>query len=312
MSKDQTLQEIPLLPKEITDAALDGNLIFFVGSGVSIMLDLPSWAGMAQQALKDFTSDGIINYSEFEQLKSLDPKKLLSIVKFIADDRKIPLDLSKNLKEKLEDESIYKTLNDIGCTCVTTNYDLLLDPRYQVQKNEEPSSIAPKKSVRFYNKADFKPRYLTEPGNVIHLHGSIEDVDNMIVSTKEYLEHYDDPQVQVFLKELFDKYVVLFLGYGLEEAEILEHILRRGSAHKKNSGRRLFVLQGYFKNQASLHKYMHLYYDKSFGVNLIGFIRDFRDYYQQEDIIKDWASKLNIRKPELTDDLDFMDEVLGQ
>ena len=37
MSKDQTLQEIPLLPKEITDAALDGNLIFFVGSGVSII-----------------------------------------------------------------------------------------------------------------------------------------------------------------------------------------------------------------------------------------------------------------------------------
>ena len=300
------------MPLEVIQAGLNGNLIFFVGSGVSIMLDLPSWSGMAQQALADLTSAGIIDYSESEQLKYLDPKKLLSIVKFIADDHKIPLDLSKKLKEKSEDESIYKTLNDIGCTCVTTNYDLLLDPRYQEQKNEEPSSIAPKKSVRFYNKDDFKPRYLTEPGNVIHLHGSIEDVDNMIVSTKEYLEHYDDPQVQTFLKELFDKYVILFLGYGLEEAEILEHILRRGGASKKNTERRLFVLQGYFNSQEPLHKYMHLYYDKSFGVNLIGFIRDYKNYHQQEEIIKDWASKLNIRKPELTVDLDFMNEVLDQ
>jgi hypothetical protein len=246
------LSKTPSLPDEIIEAGLNGNLIFFVGSGLSIMLDLPSWTGMAQQALKDLTLDGIIDYSEFEQLKSIEPKKLLSIAMLIAENNNYNLDLCKKFSEKSEDGSIYKTLNDIGCTCVTTNYDLLLDPRYQVQKNEEPSSIAPKKSVRFYNKADFKPRYLTEPGNVIHLHGSIEDVDNMIVSTKEYLEHYDDPQVQVFLKELFDKYVVLFLGYGLEEAEILEHILRRGSAHKKNSGRRLFVLQGYFKNQGGI------------------------------------------------------------
>ena len=157
MSKEPILREIPPLPDEVIEAGLNGNLIFFVGSGFSIMLGLPSWKIMAQQALSELNMAGFIDYSELEQLKNLDPKKQLSIARLIADDNKFDLDLSKKFTEKSEDESIYKTLNDIGCTCVTTNYDLLLDPRYQVQKNEEPSSIAPKKSVRFYNKADFVP-----------------------------------------------------------------------------------------------------------------------------------------------------------
>ncbi|MEI6545190.1 MAG: SIR2 family protein [Methylococcales bacterium] len=310
MSKEPILREIPSLPDEIIEAGLNGNLIFFVGSGFSIMLGLPSWKIMAQQALSELNMAGFIDYSELEQLKNLDPKKQLSIARLIADDNKFDLDLSKKFTEKSEDESIYKTLNDIGCTCVTTNYDLLLAPRFKDQ-TEVPGSFTPKKCTRIYNKADILPKYLTEPGNVIHLHGSIKEASSMIVTTREYLQHYDNEYVQVFLKELFDKHVVLFLGYGLEEAEILEHILRRGSAYK-NPERRRFVLQGYFKSQEPLYKYMHLYYDKSFGVNLIGFIRDHSDYQQQEEIIKSWAPKIKVNKSELTVDLDFMNEVLDQ
>jgi hypothetical protein len=56
---------------------------------------------------------------------------------------------------------------------------------------------------------------------------------------------------------------------------------------------------------------MHQYYEESFGVHLLGFVRDHSDYNQQEDIIKSWAPKLKIRKPELTDDIDRINEVLG-
>ena len=67
----------------------------------------------------------------------------------------------------------------------------------------------------------------------------------MVVTTKEYLEHYDHDNVQQFLGELFEKKTVVFLGYGLEELEMLEHILRRGQV-KQTGDRRRFAVQGFF------------------------------------------------------------------
>jgi len=132
----------------------------------------------------------------------------------------------------------------------------------------------------------------------------------MIVTTKEYLEHYDHENVQEFLGELFAKKTILFLGYGLEEAEILEHILRRGRV-EETADRKRFALQGFFRSQRPLYENLHSYYQKSFGVYLLGFVRDHRDYKCLEGIMKLWAEKIEFKKPSITSDLELMDEVLG-
>ena len=156
----------------------------------------------------------------------------------------------------------------------------------------------------------FYAKLLDEPGTVVHLHGAISKPETMIVTTKEYLEHYDHENVQEFLGELFEKKTVLFLGYGLEESEILEHILRRGSV-KTTADRRRFALQGFFRSQQPLYENLHSYYKKSFGVHLLGFVRDHTDYTCLEMIVKSWARLIEIRKPPVANDLDLMDEVLG-
>ena len=61
--------------------------------------------------------------------------------------------------------------------------------------------------------------------------------------------------------ELFEKKTVLFLGYGLEEADILEHILRRGTV-KATKDRRRFALQGFFLSQQPLYENLHHFYEK--------------------------------------------------
>ena len=312
MSKIADLREIPELPDEIIQAGLNGELVLFVGSGVSMMLELPSWGGLALKALHDLRQKGLLNFSEIEQLKNLEPKKQLSIAKLIADENEHDLDLTGYFKEKVEGNSIYKSINDIGCACVTTNYDELLAPRFQ-EVNDDPiqsMSVKTKEVVRIYNKSDFFAKHLDEPGTVVHLHGAISSPKTMVVTTKDYLEHYDDENVQHFLGELFAKKVLLFIGYGLEEAEILEHILRRGAA-KLTKDRRRFALQGYFIGQDPLYKNLHQYYEKSFGVHLIGFVRDHKDFNQQEHIMKTWASQIQIKKPTLDTDIARMNEVLG-
>ncbi|MBW6498934.1 MAG: SIR2 family protein [Bacteroidales bacterium] len=307
MSKAPDLREIVDPPEEIIEAGLNGELVLFIGAGASMLLDLPSWSGLAGLALEDLRSHGYLNYSEIAQLRTLDPKKQLTIANLLAGDNGYSLDLTKHLSGKTEGDSIYKAINDIGCPCVTTNYDELIAPRHSETEDGSTTSTT---VYRISERNKFFAKLLDAPGTVVHLHGAIGKPETMIVTTKEYLEHYDHENVQEFLGKLFAKKTVLFLGYGLEEAEILEHILRRGRV-KETADRKRFALQGFFQSQRPLYENLHSYYQKSFGVYLLGFVRDHKDYKCLEGIMKSWAEQIEFKKPSITSDLELMDEVLG-
>jgi len=306
MSRPPDLREVPDLPSEIRQAASDGGLVLFVGASVSMLVGLPSWKDLALLVLEDLRKKGCLNYSELEQLKDLDPKRQLSIAELIAKENGFPFDLAKHLTIKESNRGVYSYLNKIGCTCVTTNYDELLSPHYY-QKTDGSTTASP--VTRVSQKEDLHASHLNTPGTVVHLHGSVSKPETMVVTTKQYLEHYDHETVQYFLGELFRKKIVLFIGYRVEETEILEHILRRGGA-KDTKVKKHFLLQGFFRSQDPLYKRLHEYYTRSFGVHLIGFLRDHNDYNQLEDIAKAWSEQIEVRPPALVEDLEFMDEVL--
>lgn len=307
MSRAPDLREVLPAPEEVIQAGLDGNLILFVGAGVSRLLGLPSWPGLAACVLEDLRKENYLNYSEIEQLQTLDAKKQLSIAKLIADENKFELNIGRHLEGKTEGDSIYKALNDIGCSCVTTNYDELLSPRYFKSKDGSETSVP---INRVSEKEKFFAKLLNEPGTVVHLHGCVSKPETMVFTTTEYLEHYDHDNVKQFLDELFKRKTVLFLGYGLEEAEILEHILRRGQVQRREDRRR-FAVQGFFLSQEPLYEKLHDYYEHSFGVHLLGYMRDHQDHTCLEGIISSWVSQIEIRKPPLLADVEFMEETLG-
>ena len=312
MSRPPDLREVPELPEEIRLAALDGELVLFVGAGVSMLVGLPSWDGLAWKVLEDLRLKRLLNYSKIQQLKGLDPKKLLSIAEVVAEQNTISLELPKHLNIGENDKGIYDYLNKIGCACVTTNYDELLKPQFNPTKDGS-TTAAP--ITRVNQKNDFHAGHLNMPGTVVHLHGSVSNPKDMVYTTKQYLEHYDDPTVKHFLGELFEKKTILFIGYRLEESEILEHILRRGRVQdtkiQDTKIKKRFVVMPFFLSQTPLYEMLYEYYKKSFGVHLIGFIRDHKDYKQLEDIVKAWSEQIEVKSPPLVKDLDFMNEVLG-
>lgn len=300
------LRETIPLPPEIAQAGREGNLVLFVGAGASRLLGFPSWDGLADLALEDLRQARFLNYSEIDQLKTQDAKKRLSIAALISDENGYKLDLAKHLVGKAEGDSIYKALNDIGCPSVTTNYDELLAPRY---RNVADGSVTAESISRISEPDKFLAKLLDEPGTVVHLHGCVSKPETMIVTTKQYLEHYDHDNVQHFLKGLFSTKTVVFLGYGLEEAEILEHILRRAQVVPTGQLNR-FSVQGFFQSQVPLYKQLHKYHKKSFGVQLLGFVRDHEGYGGLDRTVKLWAEELEISKPPLLDDVTLMDKVL--
>jgi hypothetical protein len=306
MKRIPDLREIPDLPPEIKEAALDGKLVFFVGAGASMLVGLPSWAELADRALTQLRENNLLNYSEQEQLGDLDFKKQLSIAIIIARENGYNLDLIKYFQTATTKSRIYEYLNSIGCVCITTNYDVFLAPRFCETRD---GFTIPAPVNRVYEKDKLFGSHLNKPGSVIHIHGSVIDRESMIVTTKDYLEHYDHGQVKEFLSELFSKKTVLFLGYGLEEEEILEHILRRGSARDKLERSR-FSLHPFFISQKPLYDKLYEYYKYSFGVHLIGFVKDHKNYYQLEYIVKAWAGEIEVKGTPLFEHKEFMREVL--
>lgn len=99
------------------------------------------------------------------------------------------------------------------------------------------------------------------------------------------------------------------MGYGLEEIEVLEYILRRGSASDKDiSPPRRFILQGFFNAEIALLEMLKNYYRETFNTDLIGFPKDYKSYAHQEQILDSWSDKLIFGGMALTDEADALEE----
>lgn len=301
-----TFNPAPDVPPEIENAAQSGELVVFVGAGISRLIKCPSWDGFADKVLEQLVPDGI-DYHELSQINGIrDPKKRLSIAKIIARKRKLKIDYKSIFSVQLESENIYSYLNSFNSSFVTTNYEKYLCP--------DSRRADPEDEWRIYRRDQLLRVKLDKNGNVIHLHGCLQDPESMVITTKDYLDHYSSTEVQTFLKYLFEKKIVLFLGYGLEEIEVLEYILRRGEVTSRNAGEpfRRYILQGFFNAEMALFNLLREYYHESFGTELIGFPKDYKSYNHQTEILALWSKKLKFGGVALVDEVAAMeDEIRG-
>ena len=124
----------------------------------------------------------------------------------------------------------------------------------------------------------------------------------MILTTPQYLKHYANDRlsgdvsrenkVLTFLESLFSQRTVLFVGYGLEELEILEYIFVKSRPLQHTGGAEIthYLLQGFFSHQQQLMANLTAYY-RNFGIQLIPFSRDEKDWDQIIDVLEDFAAR---------------------
>ena len=301
-----TFNPSPDVPPEIENAAQSGELVVFVGAGISRLINCPSWEVFADKVLQQLVPDGI-DYHELSQINGIiDPKKRLSIAKIIARKKKFNIDYQSIFNVQLGPDNVYSYLNSFNSSFVTTNYEKYLRP--------DSRSAEPEDEWRFYRRNQLLRLNLDKNGNVVHLHGCLDAPDNMVITTKDYLEHYSSDEVQTFLKYLFEKKTVLFLGYGLEEIEVLEYILRRGEVASRIGDEpiRRYILQGFFNAEMTLFELLREYYRESFGAELMGFPKDYKNYHHQVDILASWSKKLKFGGVALVDEVTALeDEIRG-
>jgi NAD-dependent SIR2 family protein deacetylase len=302
--------EIPPVPPELKTAAKQGRLVIFVGAGISRFVGGPSWAEFADGLLRQLASKEHLSFGEVKQLELLDAKKKISIACDVCEADGFSPDYKSLLMPPPPasvSQSIYDDLYSIGTAFVTTNYDEWLDHRAEqthparsdVGMEGEAgasASVVPREKKRvFFLKTELTVDRLTVPGNVVHLHGSLRDATSMVLTTRNYLEHYLDPIVTAFLGDLFSKYVVLFVGYGVEEDEIVEHILRKVKPSGPVSSAAVvahYRLVPRYGHEDLLFARLARYYRTHRGVQLIGYSVDRQGDRQLLDVVASWSKEL--------------------
>ncbi len=304
---------MPPVPGGIREAAQRGTLIPFIGAGASVIAGCPGWSQFANGALAQFVEHAKISHAQIAQISHLNPRVKLSLARGLQKEHGIPIDFRKLLhpsekKDNPKGCQLYGSLSKLGKTFVTTNYDEWLDERIEVPSLPVDTSTnletapAPRSRRVLHRVQDLIAANLNQPDTVIHLHGSLLEPDGMILTTQDYVHHYandrmsdDDPdkenRVLTFLEYLFNQKTVLFIGYGLEELEILEYVIlkaRRIQATAQGEVKH-FLLQGFFSHEDKLMRSLQRYYLSECGIQLIPFLRDRKDWDQLLDVLHEFA-----------------------
>jgi hypothetical protein len=313
---------IPPIPQALRDAAQRGTLIPFVGAGTSVLAGCPTWAQLADGALLACIAAGKFNHGQYAQIRHLPPRMKLSIARAIESENDLAIDYGKLIHPQagytnnVVGQRVYQSLGTLGETFVTTNYDAWLDTEISDLKltvtgtSASPASTAatPKVRRRIINVNEFTLANLNQDGCVFHLHGSLADPSGMVMTTRDYIRRYandrrsDDPALEnrtlTFLELLFQQKTVLFMGYSLEDLEILEYVIQK-ARQQAPSGRpqaRHFMLQGYFAHEYELMRSMARYYAQ-YDIELIPFRRDQRDWAQLTEVLEAFAQAIPSKAP---------------
>jgi hypothetical protein len=312
----EQLHAIPPVPDSLREAAQRGILIPFIGAGVSRLAGCPDWAGFADKALHWLIDRGKFTHAQLDQIRHLNPRVKLSLARSLERESGISIGFRTLLhptdrQENAEGIRVYNSLFRLGKTFVTTNYDEWLDERIvqplpsavpDVKAQNTPTSI----QMRVIHRVeDLLPSALSTPNTVIHLHGSLRDPGGMVLTTQDYVKHYandrmsGDPakenRVLTFLGYLFREKAVLFVGYGLDELEILEYVIVKARVQSSREARH-YIIQGFFSHEIELLNSMRTYF-RDCGITLIPFLRDQKDWKQLHEVLEHFASQAPISEP---------------
>jgi hypothetical protein len=297
----------------IRDAAKHGELVVFVGAGASKLCGSPDWRGFAEQVVGKLEKGGVLSFLEAEQLRGLgDARRTLSIAIALAKKQHINIDFDGILHPAKPDPigvELYELLSGLRPVFVTTNYDKWLDgtgpaelsPEVRTGDESEPAK-RPTQRSKYYLREHLSSALLAERGAVIHLHGSYTEPDSMVVSLKDYIEHYADLRVQAFLNTMFKNYTVLFVGYGLAELEILDYIIRSNDSLQSDIAEpRHFLLYAHRSTESVQTGFMEDFFREQCGVRVIKYCIDAKGYQEVVEVFKDWNTDLDVRDPTTLD-----------
>ncbi|MFA4825765.1 MAG: SIR2 family protein [Methanoregula sp.] len=295
---------IPELPLEIKEAINNQNFVIFLGAGASSIIGCKDWEHLAENLVeKCFKTPKLgnidskcINFKERESLLQIkDPKKIITICKHILEKNEALKEFYYEIEKSLEPESelleynIYNELYGLRGLFITTNIDKHFDKKFN------KSQIVCRQGSFNSNEIDRTKLY--------HIHGRISEPTTLILTVKEYLDRYsNDKDFRTFLKKIFSDNVILFIGYGFNEYEVLDFLVTKVEISVPEKPKN-FILRPYYSWEETLLEF-EKYYFEQLGVQVLAFNKDELGYLQLFPIIQKWTTEITQTSSDLYNTFD--------
>ena len=271
------------------------KLVIFAGAGVSALCGLPLWNSFARRLIDDCLGDGFISYYEKEEYYSQvvkDSKLAITLIYNIYKSKGKTEKFYSHFREHLsrgDGKKIAKVLDalkKLKASIITTNADKILDECAFGEEN----IIYGNKILKIEEKA------IGQKGPVvIHIHGSIDDMNSIVFTVDQYLKQYSNTndsngmlreKIKFLLNSPYN--TLLFIGSSMSEMELLQYIINDNKSCSNNR----FILNGFYAHQKELEKTMRKYYSHCFGLRQISYSMDKQGYDNIIEFLKDLASSL--------------------
>ncbi len=326
------------VPPEVIQAAIRGKLTFFIGNGLSRLYGYPSWGGLADLMLTELAKEREISFNDLELLKKLPVKTKISIAdSYFKKNWKLGEKKKTNLtyeailkrsenKKKLKEDQIFLLLAKCKVKFITTNYDDLLDKQLNIEhgndfdkqeiglaKKEKSESTENVTKDKFEIISDPKKLKFISPAKetvLLHLHGSLgSEEDQLIASTSDYLELYTNSEFKEKFVEFLKDQTLIFIGYGLEELEVLEMLFR--ASELNTDEQKHIILLPLMSHEQYLLEHLKQYWG-GLGFKLEPYNTDEKGFDSIGDLIHKWAPVIaeEAKPPLPTKNNDGLDNII--
>ncbi|MDJ0625751.1 MAG: SIR2 family protein [Candidatus Caenarcaniphilales bacterium] len=292
---------------QILNKALEESkpITIFCGAGTSRLIGCKGWDQLAHELLNKAVELKLINFRKQNDLTSINnSRKIITICEGVfkkgSQDAKFDECIRNALKPKVslkhdEDKNIFKPLKKLvdqienkgffTVNLITTNYDNHLLDEFP-KRAKEFSSVEDMNSD-FFEKIDST--------KVFYMHGHVDNQQSLIVTVSDYLKLYAKSDFKEHMKKLFEKSLILFLGYSLNEFELLSMTIDPNNTTALSH----YTLEGYFDVNGSEFTELDKYYFHGLGIDPIPYEKTHKSYHQQIDLLKEWIQQVEDWKPDL-------------
>lgn len=223
-------------PDRLIAGMRENKIIPFVGAGVSkksLPDQFPTWSELAADMNALAVGIRSISRKEFNQVSQLIKDNRLTFAMDVLKGALPQEEFENLLTEKFEyidlkeanlvtQNLVLKMANGI---IITTNYDRLIEDAFARTFRKSPTSVTFEGATTIqYSIQDF--RRPKEP-IIFKIHGDIQNKASIILSERDYRTLiYDHQTYETVITSMFLNNVFLFIGFSMEDREILYHLER--------------------------------------------------------------------------------------
>jgi hypothetical protein len=311
-----------IIPSELRDVLFSNvKLAFFIGAGVSKLLEVPLWADLANNVIDYLKESSDLNHTEAIRLRDekYSSRQIISIFhQVVKDKNKIKSFYERRLVgQGNKNGNPYELLLDLEDALakpvvkISSNIDLewekVLRRKADKQKQDRTREGQASDLPIFFAKPQYEGFQSDQEisSNVLYqIHGSMHNIENAVMTTSQYVNNYrDEKGLRGFLDKMFRERTVIFIGSGMQEFEIIEHCL-------KQSPFKHFALVGTRVGEENLFRIKRAYFSE-INIKAIPYYLDFQDYDRILFVLRSWADGARVaKKKQFYEDIKLIDEVL--